>query len=167
MLAKPHKSRLHGMFLPMALLLGSGALGALRGATLGAQVSWQPTFRSASALAARSSKPMLLLFHAPDCGWCDKLEAETLSDSGVLSLTRKFVCVRIDSEVDAPLCYRFAVDEFPTTVVTDSRGRSLLRIAGFVPPAQYVQLLRSALDGKRRPVLNDVTAPQLPPLLVP
>lgn len=134
-----------GWIIPLLLLVGVGILGAIRGARAGGEIAWASGFDSGLAMARERGKPVLLSFHTPGCGWCRKLDAETLTDAKVAELARQYVCVRVDSEVDAAAVERFRVMEFPMTVVLNPNGKEVARFAGYVPPDKFAKALEVLL----------------------
>lgn len=144
------KQSLVGWVLPMVLLLGTGLLGAIRGDRPGGDIPWASDFQTAAALARRTHRPLLLSFHTPGCGWCAKLDAETFTDKRVVALSKRYVCVRLDSDVDAALCVRYVVLDYPTTLLLDPDGRELARLTGFIPPERFAPALTAALNACSR-----------------
>jgi thioredoxin-related protein len=140
------KQTLVGRVIPALLLLGTGLLGAIRADRPGGDLVWSADFQAAAALAQRTHRPMLLSFHTPGCGWCAKLDAETFTDKRVVALSQRFVCVRLDSDVDAALCVRFFVIDYPTTLLLDSQGKEMARISGFVSAERFAPALSAALN---------------------
>jgi thioredoxin-related protein len=141
-----------GWVLPLCLLLGVGVLGAFRESRAGGDITWAGSFEAGQRQARQTHRWMLLSFHTPGCGWCKKLDAETFTDPRVVDLSHRFVCVRLESDVDSALAERYWAHEFPMTLVTDENGKELARIPGYVPPEQFGPALQSLLDAgaKRR-----------------
>ncbi len=154
-----------------ALLLGVGLLGALREDRPGGDVTWANSYEAGLALARQSGKPLLFSFHTPGCGWCQKLDAETFTDPTVVDLTRQFVCVRLDSDVDIAAVARYQVMEYPTTLFADARGKELARLTGYLPPDRFAPALRVVLkattDGSPSTILRDHGPTQPLPQLEP
>jgi thioredoxin-related protein len=125
-----------------ALFLCVGVLGAMRGSRAGGDIVWAAGFEPGQQEARQSGKRMLLSFHMPGCGWCRKMDAETFTDPQVVELARRFVCVRLDSEMDADLTARYRVTEFPMLILTDAQGRELVRASGYIPPERLAPALR-------------------------
>jgi thiol:disulfide interchange protein DsbD len=143
--ASGRQSRIKSQLLVVALLLGVGILGAVRESRIGGDVAWASSYEAGLALAQHANKPLLFSFHAPECGWCRKLDAETFTDPNVVALTRQFVCVRLDSDVDDAEVERFRVQEFPMTLFADAQGKELARVSGYIPPDRFAGVLRLVL----------------------
>jgi thiol:disulfide interchange protein DsbD len=108
----------------------------------GGNLAWAKSYADGLAQAGSRHRPMLISFHTPGCGWCAKLDAETFTDPTVVELSRKFVCVRVDSDVDPTAVHRYGVFEYPTILFADSGGRELGRITSFVEPSEFAESLR-------------------------
>lgn len=93
------------LFLPLlALQLVAGGLG------------WQSDYQSARAKAAAEGKKIFVFISTPECTWCKKLEATTLSDPGIVKrLDAEYASVHVTRDVDTypenlkavvvPMCY--------------------------------------------------------------
>lgn len=103
------------------------------------------TYEAGKALAASEKKPMLIDFTASWCGWCRKLEKDVFPNSQVVSLCRRFVCIRVDGDERRDLMAAYRVNGLPTAIILDHTGRELHRIVGYRPAADYVSELRQAL----------------------
>lgn len=135
------KTRLVGWLLPALALICVGVLGAVRGGRTGGGIAWAADYQTGLQEAKRTHKPLLLSFHTPGCGWCAKLDAETFTDPKIAELSRRYVCVRLDSDVDEAVCKQYFVTEFPLTVVTRPDSAATSRILGFLPPEELAPLL--------------------------
>lgn len=144
----------------LAVLCGVGIMGAVRDIRAGGDVAWAGAYPVGLRRAQQAHKPLLLSFRTPDCGWCEKLDAETFTDPTVVDLTHRCVCVRVESEVDTALIQKYHVSEFPLTLLLSPEGKPLLRIPGYVPPGSFVPLLRGALEHG----LRSVSEPPIIPL---
>jgi len=98
------------------------------------------------ARAAKAGRPALLYFCASWCGYCSKMNRQTLSRPEVQAhLAQHFVAVEYD--VDTPLgrkvAQRYGARGYPTMVVVDASGRATQTIVG----AREPQVLIGMLDG--------------------
>lgn len=93
------------------------------------------TFDEAMELSRQQDRPILLLFASEDCSWCQKSRTETLINTTVRQITKKFLFVVIDvnDRSNAALRNRYGVKGLPTYVVTDSDGEIIQSVAGFQP----------------------------------
>lgn len=105
-------------------------------------------FNEAKSIAAKSDKPMIIDFFTDWCHWCDSLDANTYSDSLVISMSAKNIFVKINAEVDSNLAEEYAVSGFPTIIITNSKGEEIDRIWGYAPPTEFYNQVQLYLQGK-------------------
>lgn len=124
-------------------LLIVGLMGYQRGEHTADTMPWALSLKQGENEAALLHRPLLIYFWSADCSWCEKMEAETFSDPHVLQLSKRFVCVRIDGEVNSAVCARYRVMAFPVTILATADGSPRLRMEGYVPPGQFAQTLKA------------------------
>lgn len=90
--------------------------------------------------------PMLIVFRAAWCRWSCEFAQGPLTNRGVVSLARRFVCVTADADRDAATCKAFGVSGFPTVVVLDAQGRERFRATGSSAAGGLATALRTVLD---------------------
>ncbi len=144
-LRKPNKARVLGWGFPLLLLVTFGILGAVRGGQTGSDIAWNTDMAQAQTFARSVHRPLMLEFHTQGCEWCAKMEAETFSDPRVVELSRRFVCIRLDGELEPTLARQYGVHEYPTMVFADEDGRVLGKRPGYAPPADFVAVQSHAL----------------------
>lgn len=140
------RQKVRGWILVLALFMSVGVMGAVRGARSGGDVVWQHNLIAAKSQAALARQPMLLSFHSPGCGYCQKMDAETYTDPKVVELSRRFMCVRLDSETEPEPIQRLNVFEFPTTILMSAQGKELARFSGYVSPDRFAKVLQLVLN---------------------
>jgi thioredoxin-related protein len=99
----------------------------------------------AARKAHDGKRPMVITFGAPWCGYCRKMQAETLADKKVEALAKDFVWVKIDIDEDEELAARYRVRGVPHTAVLDAQNRLLGSQAGFMPPDKFIEFLQESL----------------------
>ena len=118
---------------------------------------WLDDFDAAKAKAAAEGKNILIDFSGSDwCGWCIKLDKETLSTREFISQASKsFVLLLVDSpsnkwklspkarKENPKLVSEFGIRGYPTLVVTDASGNEITRKTGYVSggPSALLNLL--------------------------
>jgi len=139
--------RLRGWFVALLLSVAVAAQ---------AQNRWGAGLESALQESKRTGRLVLVLFVTEGCGWCERMERETLSDAKVAAELRALTLVRLDASKDgATAAKRYRVQGFPTLILLNSRGEAEATMLGFEPPAQFLETLRSAVaDAKARPGLE-------------
>lgn len=83
------------------------------------------TYKEAISASSREGKPVLVFYTATWCTWCQKMKAETLSDSKVSDLMKNYVYVVVDVDQDRETTRKFGVKEIPAFVITNSTEQKL------------------------------------------
>lgn len=82
------------------------------------KVQWINDLEDAHQVSVKSKKPMLIVFGAPWCTFCKKMDRETFSDPKMVKyLKQNFVPVHLDYEKDKHIAEILNVKSLPTTVV--------------------------------------------------
>ena len=119
------------------------ATGTTASATDG-KIEWHDTLSDALAEAKARKTLVLVDAYADWCGWCKKLDAETLSDAGVQARLREFTLLKLDTDKHPDVATRYSISGLPTTLVLDAGGKVILSQPGFMMPKEYLQLLDQA-----------------------
>jgi thioredoxin-related protein len=93
-------------------------------------ITWQSDYAAAQQRAQQNGKKIFVMISTPECTWCRKLEATTLSDPTIIErLEKEYASVHVTRDVDAypkeleavvtPMCYFLAADG---TVIDYARG---------------------------------------------
>ena len=140
-----NRLKLRAWVAPFILIVAFGAMGAVRESDRGNDISWQESASQAMVAAKSDGKPMLISFSTPGCGWCAKLNSETLSDPTVTKLSHDFVCLHVDSATDPNTTNKYSVTSFPTLILVNSKGESVARIEEFTTPDHLSAAMKSLL----------------------
>jgi thiol:disulfide interchange protein len=98
--------------------------------------------------AVADGTPVLVVLHADWCPWCRRMDAETFQDPNVIALSRRFVCIEVDT--DTPFGQAFArqlnSSSVPTTALYTSSGSLQPLVVGYEDAADYAAAMQAALD---------------------
>ena len=133
------------IFSHLILLLATSGL-AVGDGNQAPSVDWTSDFEAAREQAAFERRPILLNFYATWCGWCRRLEKETLADPKVQTRAENLVAVRINGPKRPDLLQRFGVVSYPTTVFLSPSGDLTASVRGFQKVDRFLGILNRALD---------------------
>ncbi len=133
------------------ILVLAGASCSNNSTASGEGINWQPDIYTATKTASQEGKNVLLYLNADWCGYCRKLESETFTDSRVLEeLGDSFLWVKLDGDKDPDgkrFKNKFNVRGYPAIFILDSEENELDRIAGYLPPENFLDMMISMRDG--------------------
>lgn len=105
--------------------------------------------------ALAENKKVLIDVYTDWCEWCKKMESDTYSDENIKSyLEENYSLVKLNAESDtremlgdeevtqASLAKAFGVTGYPTTVFLMPDGRFITSVAGYMKPAEFLQVLK-------------------------
>jgi thioredoxin family protein len=112
------------------------------------KLTWEKDYTAALARADKEKKPILIMETATWCGWCKKLEADTLDDPWVCYALSDYVLVKAfeDKEVEG----KYGCGGYPTLVYTDSAGKMVHKSVGYMTVLPFLeQIARADQKGGR------------------
>ncbi|UCE67917.1 MAG: thioredoxin family protein [Candidatus Zixiibacteriota bacterium] len=112
------------------------------------QINFINDYDQAKSAAEKSGKPMIIDFFTDWCRWCDSLDANTYSDSLVISLSGDFIFVKIDAEIDTALAGQFGISGYPTIIIARPDGQEIDRIWGYLPSTEFYNQVQLYLQGR-------------------
>ena len=109
-------------------------------------INWMTNYDEAIKLSQSTSKPIVLFFTGSDwCGWCQKLEQESLdTPEFAQAVGNKFIFVKLDFPVNSALPpavsaqnkqlqKKYNVSGFPSLVIIDGRNQTQIGKTGYRP----------------------------------
>lgn len=139
-----------------------------------AQSPWLTDYSQALTLAQQQKKNVLVDFTGSDwCGWCMKLEADTLSKPEFLEYAQShFVLVRLDyprkkalppemKQANAEISKKYNVHGFPTLLELSPDGSVLWTQRGYLPGGPAAMIAK--LEGGELKPAPAVAMPASPP----
>ena len=121
-------------FAPHDMAMATRLIGAMAGQP---QAAWLP-YTTGKELAAREKKPMIIVVVSSQCGWCRKLEQETLTNARVVACCKDCVCSQVTVEDEPGFARALGVRSFPQTIVVSASGNETGRIMGYVAADRYL-----------------------------
>lgn len=101
---------------------------------------------------AKTEKKLVFLdIYATWCGPCKMLKKHTFSDDAAAKFfNENFINVSVDGEkgVGPELAQKFAIQGYPSLIVTDASGNIVLQTAGYVDANYLISFAKEALKRK-------------------
>lgn len=104
---------------------------------------WHTSLDAALSDAKKRGTYVVVDAYADWCGWCKKLDKETLSDPSVRAKLKNFSLLKLNTDDQPKITRRYGIQGLPTTLVLNSDGELVHSQAGYMPPASYLKLLTS------------------------
>ena len=145
------KRSTRAVIFALLILVTAGAWANERQATrrIGG-VDWHEDLYAAHVESVRKQRPLLIVFGARWCGYCRKLEKQTLSHRDVAQTVRAgYVPVHLDLDNDAHIARILEVKAVPCTVILSPQADLLARQAGYADADKFQGLLHAAHPSAR------------------
>jgi len=91
-------------------------------------------------------KPMLVFFSAAESVFCTQMLEETFTDERIVSLSKNFICIRVDIKDEPSVCRQFQVESYPTVQFMSPEGVPLNRFTGKKEAVQLALQMQAALE---------------------
>ena len=92
--------------------------------------------------AKRENKDVVLFFHSDWCGWCKKMEKETLNDVEVKKKLSNYLFYRVDVDKYKKLIKEYRVGSVPAYILISKEGKIIRRGTGYLTPEEFLRFLR-------------------------
>lgn len=110
-------------------------------------IAWQDWQAKNFVQAKQQGKLLLLDLEAVWCHWCHVMDATTYSDKAVGAyLAKHFIAIKVDHDARPDLAQRYRAYGWPATIIFDANGQELLKRAGYIPPAELIQILQKLVE---------------------
>lgn len=111
------------------------------------EIDFADSLEMAKAIVADRPRPIVIQFGATWCGWCRKLETETLKDPQVVAMASRFGWVHADVDQEKDLASQYGARALPYAVVIDDMGQVLSESRGFSDAKGYLAFLAQGEAG--------------------
>ena len=119
------------------------------------------TIGQALESAPKQDKLIVLDVYTDWCGWCKRMDRDTYADSGVVSyLKSHYVASKMNPEKSGKVMYdgkeyslgqfgqALGISGYPATVFFNKKGEVLTVVPGYMPPKDFLPLLKYFGDGE-------------------
>ena len=111
------------------------------------EVKWASSFAEATKQAKAQNKLILVDFWADYCGWCKKLDAEVYVSPEFARAAAGVIVVKVDTQgAESEVAQRYGVSGLPTILFLTPEGKTLGRIGGYLPTAQFMPMMQNSVD---------------------
>ena len=117
-----------------------------------APIQWLYDLKTAQRFSAATGRPMLIVFGAPWCTYCKKLEREVLGHPTLSNyINSAFIPVHLDfeNERDKRIAQVLEVKSLPTSVILSPGADLLGTVEGYVKTNEFAQVLQQSLEFQR------------------
>ena len=107
-------------------------------------IAWRTDLGAAIKEAKSTNKPIFVDFYGDHCAPCIQLEKETYPDANVAKALANYIPVKVRlSETTSKWFDKYFVSVTPSLFVLDSNGKAIKSTQGFLPPREFISLLRT------------------------
>ena len=102
---------------------------------------WIDSLDQGMKAAKEQGKAIFIDFTAGWCQYCKMMDTNTYPDATVQKSLANYVRIRIDTDKEKELSEKYNVDGLPTLIVADASGKTLARVASYLPPKSMIEFL--------------------------
>ena len=110
----------------------------------GQGIAWL-SYEEGIKAAERGGKPVMMDFWTSVCAWCKLMDRETFASREVIDLSRRFVCIRVDTDNRPDLEIAYRVDSYPMVLFLDPRGKIVKWMDRFVSARELHAAMMAAM----------------------
>lgn len=111
-----------------------------------ASIDWLTEYASARRQGIKEDRLVLLFVSSENCGYCVKMQDETLSNRTIIdTLQKRFVPAKLKLTSKDELAQQLHVKIYPTTLIISPQGRILDYARGFLTSEELHQRMQTAL----------------------
>ena len=130
------------------------------------RIAWREWRDDIFEQAKAEHRLVLLDLEAVWCHWCHVMDEKTYSDREIAGILREhFLAIKVDQDSRPDIANRYRDYGWPATIVFNSKGRELLKRAGYIDAVELSGLLRDAVqhpdkaeETNSAPIFSQVTS---------
>ena len=103
-------------------------------------------------LAHQTKRPLLISFFGIWCPPCNELEETVFESKGFLEKAKSFVLLKVDADKKDSwgLKDKYHVGGYPTVVFTNSQGKELYRVVGYLSEREFTGIMDMVVAAKNQ-----------------
>lgn len=109
-------------------------------------ISWEHDLAGAFEKAKTEGKPVMADFYTDWCGWCKKLDKDVYEDASVNRLAEKFICVKVNCEVDKGAFSKYGLKGYPTIIFFNASGGMEETVVGYRTAQVFADIMSKVFD---------------------
>lgn len=102
---------------------------------------WFTDLDEAKVIAAKSGRKIFIDFAAEWCGPCKMLEREVFTTEEFKALSKKYVFLRIDTDLQPTVAASYKIEAMPTQIVAKADGSEIGRTVGYGGAAAFFEFI--------------------------
>ncbi|MCX5678951.1 MAG: protein disulfide isomerase family protein [Candidatus Omnitrophica bacterium] len=109
-------------------------------------ISWEHDLTDAFEKAKTEKKPVMADFYTDWCHWCKKLDKDVYEDASVNQLAEKFICVKVNCEIDKGAFSKYGLRGYPTIIFFNASGTAEETVVGYRTAQVFADIMKKVLD---------------------
>lgn len=109
-------------------------------------VKWESSFDAALEKASSEDKMLMMFFYKKGSKLCAELENESINQSEVVELSKKFVCVKVEKNRDKAIAEKFGIGSVPHTLFITGERKKLGRVRGYEKPGVFAKKVKEVYE---------------------
>jgi thioredoxin-related protein len=106
-------------------------------------INWY-AYKDGMTQGKKNGKKIFINFRADWCGWCRKMEKDTLKDPLVVSyLNKNFISIKVDTDKQKDLAEKYGVRGLPLNWFIEGNGEPIGSRPGYIDAEMLLSILKS------------------------
>jgi thiol:disulfide interchange protein len=111
---------------------------------------YSSNYKKSLELAKKTHKPVFVFFKADWCGWCKKMEVDTLAKPAVRRVLSQYVYCVLDSDKEKEIAKKYKVSSIPAYVVINAKGEVLKYGKGYKNESTFILWMNSRVGDSNK-----------------
>jgi thiol-disulfide isomerase/thioredoxin len=109
-------------------------------------ISWESDLTKAFEEAKSDGRFVMADFYTDWCGWCKKLDKDVYEDAGVNKLAERFICVKVNCEIDKGAFAKYKLKGYPTIIFFNAKGDIEEMVIGYRTAKVFTEIINNMID---------------------